>query len=383
MTAEGKLIVLSSGGTGGHVFPAQALAERLLARGHRLCLITDRRGDSYGEAFAGIDTRFIQAAGVSGRGPVAKAVAVFRLGIGFLQARRLLRELQPDVVVGFGGYPTIPTLLAASHLKIRTVIHEQNAVLGRANRLLAPRATKIATAFKTTAFLRDADLERSVWTGNPVRPDIRDIRDMPYPEFGTDRPIRILVTGGSQGASVFASVVPEALAALPEPLRRRVRVTQQCRREDLAAVRAAYAGSGIEATLSNFFNDIPQRLAAAHLVICRAGASTTAELTSAGRPAILVPYPHAIDDHQTANAARLCDSGGAWLIPDGDFTAEVLTARLLSLFSMDTTLEMAAACAGRVGMPEAAERLADVVLGVAGTNGNGNLVRATLREAAA
>jgi UDP-N-acetylglucosamine--N-acetylmuramyl-(pentapeptide) pyrophosphoryl-undecaprenol N-acetylglucosamine transferase len=383
MSGDGKLIVLSSGGTGGHIFPAQALAERLQARGHRLCLITDRRGDTYGEAFAGIDTRFIQAAGVSGRGPVAKVVAVFRLAVGFLQARRLLRELRPNVVVGFGGYPTIPTLLAASHLKIRTVIHEQNAVLGRANRVLAPRATKIATAFNSTTFLREADQERAVWTGNPIRPEIREIRDRPYPEFGEDLPIHILVTGGSQGASVFARVVPAALVALPEALRKRIRITQQCRPEDIDAVRAAYARSGINATLNNFFNDIPLRLAAAHLVICRAGASTTAELTSAARPAILVPYPHAIDDHQTANAARLCDSGGAWMIPDSDFTAEVLTARLLSLFSVDTTLEMAAACAGKVGMPEAAERLADVVLGVAGTNGNGNRVRATLREAAA
>ena len=263
------------------------------------------------------------------------------------------------------------------------MIQEQNAVLGRANRILAPRATRIATSFNTTAFLRDADLGRAVWTGNPVRPEIREIRDLPFPAFSATQPINILVTGGSQGATIFAGVVPAALAALPEAMRNRVHVTQQCRPEDLETVRAAYAANGIETTLAAFFDDLPQRVGAAHLVICRAGASTTAELTSAGRPAILVPYPHAIDDHQTANAARLCDSGGAWMIPDGDFTPDVLTARLVSLFSMDTTLEMAARCAAHVGMPAAADTLADVVLNVAGANGNGKDAPPTLREEAA
>lgn len=381
MTEDGKLIILSSGGTGGHVFPAQALAENLLAQGHRLALITDRRGNSYGESFAGVETRFIQAAGISGRGPVAKGVALFRLAIGFFQARRLLRAMKPDVVVGFGGYPTIPTMLAASHLKIKTVIHEQNAVLGRANRVLAPRASRIATAFKTTAFLRDADLDRTVWTGNPVRPEILAIRSTPFPPLNADSPIHILVMGGSQGASIFSKVVPQAMATLPDGLRKRIHVTQQCRREDIESVRAAYAQMETEASLAPFFDDIPGRLGAAHLVICRAGASTTAELSCAGRPAILVPYPHAIDDHQTANAARFCDSGGAWMIPDSDFTPAVLSDRLISLFSVSSTLEMAARCAVRAGMPEAADRLANLVLGVISENGNG--AHATLREKAA
>ncbi len=381
MTDDSMLIILSSGGTGGHVFPAQALAENLLARGHRLALITDRRGDSYGDSFAGIETRFIQAAGISGRDPVAKGIALFRLAVGFFQARNLLREMKPDVVVGFGGYPTIPTMLAASRLKIKTVIHEQNAVLGRANRVLAPRASRIATAFKTTAFLRDADLERTVWTGNPVRPEILAIRKKPFPPLDAESPIQMLVTGGSQGASIFSKVVPAALAALPDALRKRIRITQQCRKEDIEAVRAAYARMETEATLAPFFDDIPRRLGEAHLVICRAGASTTAELTSAGRPAILVPYPHAIDDHQTANAARFCDSGGAWMIPDSDFTPKVLSDRLVSLFSMSSTLELAARCAARAGMPEAAERLANLVLGVVSENGNG--AHAALREEAA
>ncbi|NKB54884.1 MAG: undecaprenyldiphospho-muramoylpentapeptide beta-N-acetylglucosaminyltransferase [Alphaproteobacteria bacterium] len=383
MSRQDSLIILSSGGTGGHVFPAQALAETLLARGYRLAFVTDRRGDAYSGPLQTIDTYAIHAAGVSGRGPIAKVAALGRLAAGYLQARRLLRELAPDVVVGFGGYATIPTLLAASHLGIKTAIHEQNAVLGRANRVLAPRATRVATAFKTTSFLRDADRAKAVWTGNPVRPEIVDVRDAGFPALGTDSAIRLLITGGSQGASIFSTVVPAALSRLPDALRGRLHITQQCRKEDLEQVRKTYAEAGIDAELSSFFDDIPQRLAAAHMLICRAGASTIAELTTAGRPAILVPYPHAIDDHQTANAARLCDSGGAWLMPDADFTAETLSVRLASLFSMDTTLMMAARCATQIGMPEATERLADVVAGVLSTNGNGQDAPDPLREAAA
>lgn len=372
MTARSPLIVLSTGGTGGHIFPAQALAEALLARGYRLELITDRRGDAYNGPLEKINTHAIHAAGISGRGFTAKLAALGRLTAGYFQARKLLRALDPDVVVGFGGYATVPTLLAAAHLGLKTAIHEQNAVLGRANRVLAPRATRVATAFKTTTFLRDADLEKSIWTGNPVRPEIVDVRETPLPPLDANSPISLLIVGGSQGASIFSQVVPAALASLPDGLRRRLRVTQQCRKEDLANVRDAYAQAQIAADLSSFFDDIPQRLAAAHMLICRAGASTMAELTTAGRPAILVPYPHAVDDHQSANAARLCDSGGAWMMPDPDFTPETLSARLVSLFSMDTTLAMAARCAAQIGMPEATERLADVIAGIVGANGNGN-----------
>ena len=379
----GPLIVLSTGGTGGHIFPAQALAEALLARGYRLKLITDRRGDAYNGPLERINRHAIQAAGISGRGFAAKIGALARLATGYFQARKLLRDLNPDVVVGFGGYATVPTLLAASHLGIKTAIHEQNAVLGRANRVLARRATRIATAFKTTTFLRNADRAKSVWTGNPVRPEIVAVRDAPLPTLGADSPIELLVIGGSQGASIFSKVVPAAIAALPDDQRSRVRVTQQCRKEDLAQVREDYAKAQIEADLSPFFDDIPQRLAAAHMLICRAGASTMAELTTAGRPAILVPYPHAIDDHQTANAARLCDAGGAWMMPDRDFTPMLLTGRLSSLFSMDTTLPMASRCAAQIGMPEATERLADVVSGIIGSNGNGSGRQHSVREAAA
>lgn len=362
------LIVLSTGGSGGHIFPARALAETLTARGYKLELITDRRGDAYSGPLDKISRHSIQAAGISGRGLPAKFGALGRLTVGYFQARVLLRNLNPDVVVGFGGYATIPTLLAASHLGIKTAIHEQNAMLGRANRRLAPHATRIATAFKTTTFLRNADRAKVVWTGNPVRPEIVAVREAPLPTLGQDAPINLLVIGGSQGASVFSQVVPAAIAALPDDLRRRVRVAQQCRKEDLAQVREYYEQAQIEADLSPFFGDIPQRLSAAHMLICRAGASTMAELTTAGRPAILVPYPHAVDNHQTANAAQLCDAGGAWMMPNRDFTPMLLTGRLSSLFSMDTTLPMAARCAAQIGMPEATDRLADVVVGIIGAS---------------
>ena len=377
----GPLIVLSTGGTSGHIFPAQALAESLLARGYRLQLITDRRGNAYSGPLEKINRHAIQGAGISGRGFIAKTGATGRLAAGYFQARKLLRALNPDVVVGFGGYATVPTLMAASHLGIKTAIHEQNAVLGRANRVLAPRATRVATAFKTTTFLRNADRAKAVWTGNPVRPEIVAVRDAALPSLGPDTPIELLIIGGSQGASIFSRVVPAAVAALPDDLRSRVRITQQCRKEDLAQVRETYAKAHIEADLSPFFEDIPERLAAAHMLICRAGASTMAELTTAGRPAILVPYPHAIDDHQTANAARLSDAGGAWMMPDKDFTPMLLTGRLTSLFSMETTVPMAARCAAQTGMPEATERLADVIAGIIGANGKGG--QSPVREAAA
>ncbi|MBT5110604.1 MAG: undecaprenyldiphospho-muramoylpentapeptide beta-N-acetylglucosaminyltransferase [Rhodospirillaceae bacterium] len=390
-----KLIVLSSGGTGGHVFPAQALAQELATRGFRLALVTDRRGETYGPTpigssadeatadspLADLDTYFIKAAGVSGRGPVAKLVAVSKLIVGYFQARRLLRDLSPAVVVGFGGYPTVPTLLAASHLGIKTVIHEQNAVLGRANRLLAPKATRIATAFKTTTYLRDSDRARNIWTGNPVRAAIAALHSLAYPTIDANGPIHLLIVGSSQGASIFGDVAPNALAALPDELRARIRVVQQCRAEDLERVRRVYATAGIDADLRTFFDDIPARIQAAHLLICRAGASTIAEITTAGRPAILTPYPHAIDDHQTVNAARLCDSGGAWMIPNADFNKETLLARLTSLFSMPTTIATAARCAAQLGVPEAASRLADVVAGV--TRGDGKLTQTSERRALA
>jgi UDP-N-acetylglucosamine--N-acetylmuramyl-(pentapeptide) pyrophosphoryl-undecaprenol N-acetylglucosamine transferase len=338
-----------------------------MGRGYRLALVTDRRGSAYSGLLGDLETHRIRAAGISGRGLTARVSAVFQLGLGWLQARRLLKKLRPRAVVGFGGYPSVPTVVAASQLRCSTVIHEQNAVLGRANRVLAPYAARIATGFFETAMLREREQARAVHTGNPVRPEV--IAGMPpYHAPRDGEPVEILVTGGSQGASIFGKIVPPALAALPAQLRRDLHVTQQCREEGLAHVKEIYGESGIEAELAPFFHDIPARLARAHLVIGRSGASTIAELAATGRPAIVIPYPHAIDDHQRENAAQLCDAGGGWLVPQSDVTAASLSELIRSLLESPEKLQRAAECALRVGVTDAAERLADLVCELIGDN---------------
>ncbi len=341
-----------------------------MGRGYRLALVTDRRGSAYSGLLGDLETHRIRAAGISGRGLTARISAVFQLGLGWLQARRLLKQLGPRAVVGFGGYPSVPTVVAASQLRCSTIIHEQNAVLGRANRVLAPYAARIATGFAETAMLREREQARAVHTGNPVRPEV--IEGMPpYHAPRAAEPVEILVTGGSQGASIFGEIVPPALAALPEQLRRGLHVTQQCREEGLAQVKEVYEGSGIEAELAPFFHDIPARLSRAHLVIGRSGASTIAELAATGRPAIVIPYPHAIDDHQRENAAQLCDAGGGWLVPQSDITATSLSDLIRSLLESPEKLQRAAECALRVGVTDAAERLADLVCELIGDKADG------------
>ena len=331
-----------------------------MGRGYRLVLVTDRRGSAYSGLLGELETHRIRAAGISGRGLTARIGAVLQLGLGWLQARSLLKQLGPRAVAGFGGYPSVPTVVAASQLRCKTIIHEQNSVLGRANRMLAPYAARIATSFERVDMLGERDRVRAVQTGNPVRPEIIEASP-PYraPEDG--QPIEILITGGSQGAAVFSEIVPPALSGLPEGIRGRLRVTQQCREENLADVREKYDAAGIKAELAPFFADIPTRLARAHLVICRSGASTVAELSATGRPAIMIPYPHAIDNHQRENAARLCDAGGGWLVPQDTATPESLSALVLSLLESPEKLQRAADCALRVGVTDAAERLADLV----------------------
>ena len=360
MMSPAPRIVLAAGGTGGHVFPAEALAEELIGRGYQLLLMTDRRGEAYGGALAKLETFSIRSSGIAGRGLLGRLRGLVNLGLGTIQAYSLLKKLQPAVVVGFGGYPSIPPMLAAIRAKIPTALHEQNAVLGRANRVLASRVGRIATSFKLVKGVPEGD--QAVFTGMPVRPAVLKIADRPYP--GLEGSFHILVTGGSQGASVFATVVPDALALLSDEVRARVVISQQCRPADLEQVKARYVELGIKADLQSFFTDVPERLAAAHLVIARAGASTLAEVTAAGRPAILVPYPHAIDDHQTANAHALDEVGGGWLMPQEAFTAESLAKRLTSLLDLPAALTKAAACAKAAGRPDAAARLADVVTGL-------------------
>jgi UDP-N-acetylglucosamine--N-acetylmuramyl-(pentapeptide) pyrophosphoryl-undecaprenol N-acetylglucosamine transferase len=353
--------VLAAGGTGGHLLPAQALAEQLTRNGAAVHLATDRRSDAFGAAMPGVEISRVQA-GRLGGGPVHTAFGLGAMALGLMQARRLLRRLDPEAVVGFGGYPSVPTMWAATQLGFASVIHEQNAVLGRANRLLARRVKRIATGFAETAGLRPADRPRAVHTGNPVRPAIRDAAAIPYRPPAPGMPIELLILGGSQGARIFADVVPSALAALPPELRAALRVSQQARPEDCERASAQLKEAGIAAEIGSFFSDVPDRLARAQLVICRAGASTVAELAAIGRPALLVPYPHATDDHQAANARALANAGAGWLIPQSALSAAMLTNRLAERLTDAAGLVHAAAQARRFAVDDAAERLAAVVL---------------------
>lgn len=359
-------IVLAAGGTGGHVFPAQALAMELGARGHRLILVADRRSEAFEGALGELEIYRIDAAGVSGKGYLAKLSAGVRLARGYFQARRLLRRLNPIAVVGFGSYPSAPTVLAAQHSRRKTVIHEQNAVLGRANRMLAPKATGIATAFRSVRALRAADRDKAVWTGNPVRPEVISAREHAYEPPTGDGKINLLIIGGSQGAKILGEVVPRAVAHLDAELRARLQVVQQCRTDEVDAAKSNFGRAHVDAEVATFFKDIPERLAKATLVICRSGASTIAELAVVGRPALLVPFAHATDDHQTANAEGLCDAGGGWIIQQDALTPEHLAERLTALLQPGPTLAMAAKCAGQIGKPEASDRLADLVISVIG-----------------
>ena len=380
------LVVLAAGGTGGHVIPAQALAAELKARGRALALITDRRGAGFGDALDSDAIHTVRAGRVTGRSVPGRLRGLAEVAVGVLQARRLLRRLRPAGVVGFGGYASVPAVYAATQLGLPTVIHEQNAVLGRANRLLAPRVRAIATSFADTAQLAPADRAKAEHTGNPVRAAIAAIGAARFPEAGADGPLPLLVTGGSQGAAVMADVVPRALAALAEPLRRRLRVAHQCRAEDIGRVREVYRAAGMSADLAAFFADLPERLGAARLVVARAGASTVAELAAAGRPAILVPYPAAADDHQTANAAAMARAGGGWLIPEDAFTPEALADRIEAFLRAPSLLAQAAARARDAGAPEAAARLADLVerrMPARGSGANGARYGAGAREIAA
>jgi UDP-N-acetylglucosamine--N-acetylmuramyl-(pentapeptide) pyrophosphoryl-undecaprenol N-acetylglucosamine transferase len=359
--APNPIFVLAAGGTGGHLFPAEALARELVRQGGAVHLATDRRADAFAEKVPGVAVCQVRA-GRFGGGPLRVAYGVAEMALGIMQARRLLRRLAPDVVVGFGGYVSVPTTLAASQLGVPTLIHEQNAVIGRANRLLAPRIGRIATGFAETAGLRPADRSRVVHTGNPVRPAILAVGQAGYipPEPG--RPIELLILGGSQGARIFSDIVPSALAALPAELRGALRVSQQARPEDRDRVIADLEANGIAAEVETFFNDVPARLARAHLVICRSGASTVAELAATGRPALLVPYPHATDDHQAANARAFAEGGAGWTLPQSSLTPALLTERLAELLGDGARLSHAAAQARRFGRDDAAERLAALVL---------------------
>ncbi|WP_020592597.1 undecaprenyldiphospho-muramoylpentapeptide beta-N-acetylglucosaminyltransferase [Kiloniella laminariae] len=358
-------IVLASGGTGGHMFPARALAEELIERGHKVSLVTDQRGQGFGNDLPQVTVHKVSAGGIAGGSLLHKALSAAKLAMGILQAMKKLRGIKADAVVAFGGYASVPAGLAGSFLGIPVYLHEQNAVLGRANRLLATRAKKICTSFRKVSHIPAGCENKVTLTGNPVRPAIMGLRDTPYPIPAEKSPLYLLVTGGSQGASVFNGLVPEALALLPEDLRQRIHISQQVRQdgESAESVSTIYKTAGITADLKSFFDDMPERLSSAHLVICRSGASTITELAAAGRPAILVPYPHATDDHQNDNAQDFADAGAGWLMSQSSLTARDLSNRLISLFSNTQLLQRAASCARSHAITAAASNLADLVCG--------------------
>jgi UDP-N-acetylglucosamine--N-acetylmuramyl-(pentapeptide) pyrophosphoryl-undecaprenol N-acetylglucosamine transferase len=364
MQAPGRAPVLvAAGGTGGHLFPAEALAVALKQRGVKVDLATDRRATRYGSAFAEDAIHVVSSATVRARNPAAMARTAALLGVGLLQAWALLGRLKPAAVIGFGGYPTIPPVLAAAWRGIPSLIHDANAVIGRANRFLAPRVTAIATTFPDVLRADAALAAKATLTGNPVRPAVVAAAATPYPELA-DR-LRLLVFGGSQGARVMAEIVPPAIRRLDAALRGRLVVAQQVREEDLPRVREAYVNLGVTAEVAAFFADLPERMAASHLVVSRSGASTVAELAAIGRPSILVPLPHALDQDQFANAGVLERAGGAIRLAQEAFTPQRLADEIAALAAASGRLVAMAAAARAVGSLDAAERLADLVLKVA------------------
>ncbi len=360
------LVLVAAGGTAGHLFPAEALAAELGRRGLTVDLATDTRASRYGERFPARMVHLIRSETLRGRNPVLLAKTFGTLALGFVDALRVLVRLRPAVVVGFGGYPTLPPVLAASLRGIPTVIHEQNGVMGRANHLLAKRVRAIATSFPGVVD-RDAKLAaKATMTGNPVRPAVIEAAGRPYPPLTPTGPMRLVVVGGSQGARIMADVVPAAIRELATEQRARLSIVQQARDEDIGRVRETYATLGATADIAPFFSDLPERIAAAHLVVSRAGASTVAELAAIGRPAILVPLPHALDQDQLANATALARAGGAIVLKQQDFTPARLAAELADLADRPVRLVEMAAAAHAIGTPDAAARLADLVLRVAG-----------------
>jgi UDP-N-acetylglucosamine--N-acetylmuramyl-(pentapeptide) pyrophosphoryl-undecaprenol N-acetylglucosamine transferase len=352
--------VLAAGGTGGHMLPAHAVAEELMARGHHVALVTDERGARIPNIFERAQVHVLPAGRMQG-GPIGWLKGVKAIWAGRAMARRLYETFEPTAVVGFGGYPALPALLAARRDGIPTAVHEQNAVLGRVNRLAAGRVDAIATAYPDIERLPDRYADKVHLVGNPVREEVLALRDEEFPVLTDESVFRVLVTGGSQGASVLSSVVPAGLALLPLSLRRRLQVTQQCRPEDIEQVRATYAEMEIPADLSTYISDMPEKLSWAHLVIGRAGASTLAELTCAGRPAILVPLPSAMDDHQTANVRELVACGGARSIPQHQFTPVELAKQMQKMAMEPGAMQNAAKRARACGRPNAARDMADLL----------------------
>ncbi len=361
MSSKG-LIVLAAGGTGGHLFPAQALAESLSARGYDIHLMTDERVRDYGKNFPASQTHVVHAASPS----LKKPMSLFKLYGGYRKAKSILRKLKPVAVAGFGGYPSFPPLMAAASLGTPTLVHEQNAVLGRANKFLAGRVDAVASSFENLIGLSAAIQKKLTFTGNPVRAIALKENATPFPKLDTKGEFNLVVFGGSQGAKFFSDFLPDVFAAMPKDILARVKLTQQCRAEDLAAVSASYAKLGLNADLQPFFSDMPHRLAQSHLVICRSGASTIAELGVIGRPAVMVPLPHALDNDQLKNAESFAKAGAGWVKAQSGLKAPEFAGFLQGLMANPASLKKAADLALSHGKPDAAERLADLVEKIAG-----------------
>lgn len=360
-TKAGRTILVAAGGTGGHLFPAQALSEELIARGYRVELATDERGESFHENFPASAVHVLPSETLRSRAPMAMLNTFWTLARGFIKAFRLLGRVRPAVVVGFGGYPTLPPVMAARYRRVPILLHEQNAVMGRANRMLGRHARAIATSFPEIALVDDELKGKLRYTGNPVRQRVMEAAEEPYDAPRPGGEARLLIFGGSQGARIFTDVVPGALARLSNELKSRFRIVQQARREDVKRLAEAYEKVGIQAEVAAFFDDLPQRIANAHLVIARSGASTVSEVALIGRPAILVPLPGSLDNDQLMNASAMAKRGAARLMSQSAFTPNKLADALARLLSnLDELPPMAVAARG-LGRPNAAKRLADLV----------------------
>jgi UDP-N-acetylglucosamine--N-acetylmuramyl-(pentapeptide) pyrophosphoryl-undecaprenol N-acetylglucosamine transferase len=352
-------IVIAAGGTGGHMVPAHALGEELMRRGHRVALLTDARGLRFPGLFEGVERHVLASATASGRNPLAWARALAAIARGRAKGRRLLAALKAEAVVGFGGYPSLPGLLAGISRRLTTIIHEQNAVLGRVNRRMQHRVSAVALSYAGTMGVASGVTAHVV--GNPVRSAVLAAREAAFSAPGPDAPFRLLVTGGSQGARILADVVPAAVAALPSGLKNRLMVVHQCREEDLSRVAAVYRSAAVDAQCLPYMADLPQRMAAAHLVVARSGASTMAELGVIGRPAVLIPFAAATDDHQAVNAHEFVAAGAGAMVREAEATSAGISGLIRGFMESPEALAAAAAAARGLGHPDAAARLADMI----------------------
>ncbi len=357
---ERGVVLLCAGGTGGHLFPAEALAHELVGRGYEVHLATDERADRYAGKFPAKDIHIIRSATPSGKNPIAISKAFWTLWQGYRQSRELIKELSPAAVVGFGGYPTLPPVIAAQRMKLPTLLHDANAIIGRANRLLAKNADMVAMGFATTSGTAIAGIPVII-TGNPVRPAVLEAAKMPYNRRDMDDPFDLLIFGGSQGAQFFSQIMPKTIDLLDPAKKKKLRIVHQARPEDQAGVEDYYKQNNITAEVAPFFSDMPEKIARADLVICRAGASSVSELSVIGRPSILVPFPFALDHDQAMNAQTVASSGGAWICEQAELSAEKLAERLKNAMDDPEGLALAAEKAKKTGKMDAAAGLADCV----------------------